>query len=119
MMRMSKNQGTNKLKVNWGGDKYYPKHFKTKGEEFLHRLGTNAITDKHLKLLIDRFPRHKYINQMKAEQARRAKCQSNLKKAKESTEKTQGVGVCQLIVKSANNISTFISSMFRSLNLWK
>ena len=113
-MRMSKNQGTNKLKVNWGGDKYYPKHFKTKGEEFLYRLGTNAITDKHLQLLIDRFPRHKYINQMKAEQARRAKCQSNLKKAKESTEKTQGVGVCQLIARSVKYISTSISKMFRS-----
>ena len=104
------------MKVNWGsGHKYYPKHFKTKGEEFIYNLTqTNAITDKHLKLLIDRFPRHKYINQMKAEQARRAKYQSTLNKAKESTEKTQGVGVCQLIARSVKYISTSISKMFRS-----
>jgi hypothetical protein len=103
------------MKVNWGsGHKYYPKHFKTKGEEFIYNLTqTNAITDKHLKLLIDKFPSHRYINQMKAEQARRAKCQLNLEKAKESTEKTQGVGVCQLIRRNANSISTFILSMFR------
>tara|TARA_A100001515_G_scaffold132096_1_gene120283 strand:- start:446 stop:778 length:333 start_codon:yes stop_codon:yes gene_type:complete len=101
------------LKVNWGGDKYYPKHFKTKGEEFLYKLGTNAITDKHLQLLIDKFPSHRYINQMRAEQARRAKCRLNSKKAKESTEKTQWVGVCQLIRRNANSISTFISKMFR------
>ena len=78
-----------------------------KGEEFLYKLGTNAITDKHLQLLIDKFPSHRYINQMRAEQARRAKCQLNSKKAKESTEKTQGVGVCQLIRRNANSISTF------------
>jgi hypothetical protein len=103
------------MKVNWGsGHKYYPKHFKTKGEEFIYNLTqTNAITDKHLKLLIDKFPSHRYINQMKAEQARRAKCQLNLEKAKESTEKTQEVGVCQLIRRNANSISTFILSMFR------
>ena len=55
------------LKVNWGGDKYYPKHFKTKGEEFLYKLGTNAITDKHLQLLIDKFP--SFINHFRRENA--------------------------------------------------
>tara|TARA_R100000231_G_scaffold43729_1_gene37867 strand:- start:154 stop:378 length:225 start_codon:yes stop_codon:yes gene_type:complete len=62
-------------KINWDrmwqGHKYYPKHFKTRKEEFMHRLTTGAITTKHLQQIMLKFPYHKWINEMKTEMTRR------------------------------------------------
>ena len=86
---------------------------------FLEWVKSDGATTKHLELLLSTFPDHRYKNQIVAELERRAQCQLNSNQANESTEKTQGVGVCQLIAKSVKNTSTFISKMFHSLNLWK
>ena len=62
-------------KINWDkmwrGFKYYPKHFKTRKEEFKHRLSTGATTTAHLKQLIVKFPNHKWKKEMLEELERR------------------------------------------------
>lgn len=62
-------------KINWDkmwlGHKYYPKHFKTKKEEFMHRLTTGVHTTKHIKLMLQKFPNHKWKTEMLAELKRR------------------------------------------------
>ena len=55
----------------WRGFKYYPKHFKTKKEEFMYRLTTGAITTKHLQQIMLKFPNHKWKTEMKTEMERR------------------------------------------------
>lgn len=56
----------------WGKYKYYPKHFKTKREEFMYQLTEcETFTDKHLVLILQKFPAHKYKNEIKAELERR------------------------------------------------
>ena len=56
----------------WYKDKYYPRDFKTKREEFLYKLTkTGVITTPHLERLIKKFPSHKYINEMKQELIKR------------------------------------------------
>ena len=65
----------------WLGHKYYPKHFKTKQEEFMYRLHNGIHTSKSLEMLLDRFPQHKYKKEILEELERRTKCQQNGKEA--------------------------------------
>ena len=62
-------------KIDWGkmwlGHKFYPKHFKTKREEFMYRLKNKIHTSKSLAVLLDRFPQHKYKYEILAELQRR------------------------------------------------
>lgn len=55
----------------WRPFKYYPKHFATKKEEFMYRLHNGIHTSKSLEVLLDRFPQHKYKNEIVAELKRR------------------------------------------------
>ena len=72
-------------KINWDrmwlGHKYYPKHFKTKKEEFMHRLTTGAITTKHLLQIMQKFPQHKWKKEMLEELERRKNASKMEKKS--------------------------------------
>ncbi len=55
----------------WQGHKYYPKHFKTKREEFMYRLHNGIHTTKHMEEVLKKFPQHKYKKEILAELKRR------------------------------------------------
>ena len=55
----------------WKPFKYYPKDFATKKEEFMYRLHNEIHTTKSLLVLLDRFPQHKYKNEILKELERR------------------------------------------------
>jgi hypothetical protein len=55
----------------WRPFKYYPKDFATKKEEFMYRLHNGIHTTKSLLVLLDRFPQHKYKNEILTELDRR------------------------------------------------
>ena len=72
-------------KINWDKMwkpfKYYPKHFKTRKEEFMYRLSTGATTTAHLKQLIVKFPNHKWKKEMLEELERRKNASKMEKKS--------------------------------------
>ena len=55
----------------WRGFKYYRKHFKTRKEEFMYRLHHWNTYNQDLQQLLDKFPQHKWKNEMLAELERR------------------------------------------------
>ena len=59
-----------------------------KRAEFLEWVSSSGATTKHLKMILAKFPNHRDREHIVAELKRRATCQSNLKKANESTKKT-------------------------------
>jgi hypothetical protein len=83
-----KNDKKGQLKVMWGKHKYYPKHYKTKREEFLAWLPSKAATTKHLQLIL-RSGKTKYRNEIKAELERRKQCQLNSNQTKKSITEPQ------------------------------